>query len=301
MNNKTALGKFYTIKSPFQGEAWDLYSKQYLNENEIILEPFAGSNNIPKMLNQYLWQSYDILPEDDLIVKRDTLKDFPLGFKTCITNPPYLDIRVAKNKGIEYHSSYSDLYLESLDKVLNNCENVITIIPNSFMTQTKFKERLLFWDKIDDKIFADTDFAVGVAYFIGNKVKETQYFLNGQKVNNNSNYSDNYSKFHHDNSNFSVCLVDNPNCNSIKIMEYDKKYHKSTNRCYVCFKDDRLNNDEIDEFNCFFEKWRSDTHDYWLSPFKSQFKNKNTFRKRLGFNQLSGLIGEFRRMKNENT
>jgi len=302
--NKIELGKFYTIKSPFKGEAWDFFSNNFLNKEEIILEPFAGANNIPNMLCDYKWQSYDILPENQNIIQRDTLKDFPSSFKNCITNPPYLDIRTARKKKIKYESDYSDLYLDALSKMLDNCENIVAIIPSTFINKKIFKERLLFWDKIDDKIFSDTDCAVGVAYFIKENVPNTRLFLNGKEIDKNSDCYDNKTIFNTRNANLSACLIDKPAGNSIKIStlkDFDwNKYCVHSSRYYVAFKDLRINENDIEEFNIFLNKWREDTQDYWLSPFKSQFKNNSKFRKRLSFNQLSGLIENYVKERDKN-
>jgi hypothetical protein len=299
-SEKIELGKFYTTVNPFTGTAWNKFKKE-IDEKDSILEPFAGSNNIPKMLPEYSWVSYDILPEDSNIIKQDTLKNFPKGFKVCITNPPYLDVRTARDKNIKYDSEFSDLYLDSLDKMLKNCEFVAAIIPATFYNKKAFKDRLWMWDKIDKEVFSDTGMSIGVAYFSNKKIDETELYLNGNRVSNDSNFSDNKTTFNTKNANLSACLIDNTQYKNISISNLDnfnfKKYLKPLSRYYVAFKDERISEEDIKDLNEFISNWRTQTNDFWLTPFKSTLPD-GSYRKRLGFKQLSGLITEYLKNKN---
>lgn len=293
-NQKVKLGKFYTAINPFIGQAWNKF-KAVIEDDEIILEPFAGSNNIPKMLKSFKWESYDILPESNFIIKQDTLNSFPKGFRVCITNPPYLDVRTARKKKIHYNSSYSDLYLESIEKMLINCEYVAAIVPSTFYNKKVFKDRLWMWDKIDRQIFTDTGMSVGVAYF-GPDIYNTELYLNGSSVPGNSDFKDNKTEFNTSQANLSACLIDSTSQKNIEVRDLSnfnfKKYLKPLSRYYVAFKDERISVKDIDDLNNFISDWRNNTNDFWLSPFKSTLPN-GTYRKRLGFKQLSGLISAF--------
>lgn len=299
-SEKIELGKFYTTVNPFTGTAWNKFKKE-IDKKDIILEPFAGSNNIPKMLSEYSWASYDILPEDSNIIKQDTLKNFPKGFKVCITNPPYLDIRTARDKNIKYDSEFSDLYLDSLDKMLKNCEFIAAIIPATFYNKKAFKDRLWMWDKIDKEVFSDTGMSIGVAYFSNKKIDKTELYLNGNRVSNNSNFTDNKTTFNTKDANLSACLIDNTQYKNISVSNLDnfnfKKYLKPLSRYYVAFKDERIGEEDIKDLNEFISNWRTQTNDFWLTPFKSTLPN-GSYRKRLGFKQLSGLITEYLKHKN---
>jgi len=299
-SEKIELGKFYTTVNPFTGTAWNKFKKE-IDKKDTILEPFAGSNNIPKMLSEYSWVSYDIMPEDSNIIKQDTLKNFPKGFKVCITNPPYLDIRTARDKNIKYDSEFSDLYLDSLDKMLKNCEIVAAIIPATFYNKKAFKDRLWMWDKIDKEVFSDTGMSIGVAYFSNKKIDKTELYLNGNRVSNNSNFSDNKTTFNTKDANLSACLIDNTQYKNISVSNLDnfnfKKYLKPLSRYYVAFKDERISEEDIEDLNEFISNWRTQTNDFWLTPFKSTLPN-GSYRKRLGFKQLSGLITEYLKNKN---
>lgn len=89
-NNKRAKGVYYTNANPFYLTPFKKWLKTA--PKSTILEPFAGANNIPQMFDTlydgYQWQSYDIQPAHENVEQRDTIKDFPMGFDICITNPP---------------------------------------------------------------------------------------------------------------------------------------------------------------------------------------------------------------------
>ena len=82
--------------------------------DSILLEPFAGSNSIiklirdayPELNNQ--WHCFDIDPEsneknltDIPITIQDVLSDFPKSYHIAITNPPYLAKTLLQ--GVVYH------------------------------------------------------------------------------------------------------------------------------------------------------------------------------------------------------
>jgi len=293
MSTKITLGKFYTVVSPFTGKAWDEFSK-IIEKDDIILEPFAGSNNIPKMLNAYKWKSYDIMPDEKSIEQRDTLKDFPSGYRIAITNPPYLDVRTARQKKLPYDSEYSDLYLESIKVMLDNCDYFAAIIPATFINKKIFKERLWMWDKIDKKIFSDTGASVGVAYFSKEKVKKTKLFLNGKEVPEDLKIKKGKNtKFNCENANLTACLIDSTSKKTIELRTTEgfdfEKYLDPLSRYYVALRDERITCDDINEINNMITSWREKTNDYYLSPFKSNLPD-GTYRKRMSFSQLSGII-----------
>ena len=102
-NNKIMNGQFFTITNPFNHDLFFRWYELIKNvESETFIEPFAGSNNIIKMIEELnlpqpkSWKAYDIDPPSYNVVpefnvfKQDTIKDFPKGHKVGITNPPYL-------------------------------------------------------------------------------------------------------------------------------------------------------------------------------------------------------------------
>ena len=51
MENKRLFGQYFTITNPFETVGFYKWFNSIPNyENEMILEPFAGGNNIPRMI-----------------------------------------------------------------------------------------------------------------------------------------------------------------------------------------------------------------------------------------------------------
>lgn len=131
MNNKKINGQFFTITNPFDNQLFYQWIKIIPNfEQQILTEPFAGSNNIVKMINDLginnQWQCFDIEPNKInnfskfKVQQKDVINEFPKNSIICITNPPYL----AKNSAIRdklpfpTNFNYDDLYKISLDIML---------------------------------------------------------------------------------------------------------------------------------------------------------------------------------------
>ena len=185
MNSKIELGQFYTRSSPFQFAKFQQWFRSLPEFPDLkIIEPFAGSNSIVKMILEEFseisvdnWTSLDIDPEAQelnlvpalTLKKVDTLKNFPDGFDIAITNPPYLAKNSATRKGSSINFGvYQDLFEMSLERMLFKCKYVVAIIPESFITRGLFRERLDFVISLNTEMFDDTEFPVCLAVFSGN-------------------------------------------------------------------------------------------------------------------------------------
>ena len=167
---KRELGQYFTTYNPFQNSGFLNWAYECDLSKTTILEPFAGSNNLINMLqNMGLcadFKSFDIEPKNKFVKRRDTLKNFPKGFKVCITNPPYLAQNSAKRRNLEFPNIiYDDLYKYSLEKCLENCDYVGAIIPASFFNANIFRERLSHYILLNSKMFNDTEHPVCLALF----------------------------------------------------------------------------------------------------------------------------------------
>ena len=167
---KRLLGQYYTVNNPFINDAFYSWAEECKLKNKIILEPFAGSNNIINMLKDInlcnRFKSFDIEPKNKLIIQKDTLLDFPKNFSVCITNPPYLGKSSAKRRGLEFpNTKYDDLYKFALEKCLQNCQYVAAIIPASFLNANIFRDRLSHYILLNSKMFNDTEHPVCLALF----------------------------------------------------------------------------------------------------------------------------------------
>lgn len=177
--NKRLFGQYFTITNPFDTVAFYKWLEE-MPENiktSTILEPFAGANNIPAMLNSSEiltndWSCFDIAPSEInhckqfSIKKQDTLLNFPRGYDLCITNPPYLSKNSATRRKLDYPETiYDDLYKLCLEKMLQNVSYVAAIIPETFITSGLFHDRLKYVVSLTCKMFEDTECPVCLAMF----------------------------------------------------------------------------------------------------------------------------------------
>ena len=195
-DRKRLLGQFFTIANPFRSDAFQKWWKQankQLGPSDCIIEPFAGANNIVKLAAEIGvkrgWACYDITPPAENQVptipvsQRDTLREFPKGFKIAITNPPYLAKNSATRRGLQFpETSFEDLYQVALDQMLANCGWVAAIIPASFLTQRLMVERLSTVVALNCRMFDDTECPVCLALFTPEKKSDFLVYRGEEKL-----------------------------------------------------------------------------------------------------------------------
>lgn len=189
-NNKKKYGQFFTTTNPFNNELFFKWFDLIKNKNDVeFIEPFSGSNNIVKMINDLgiknKWHCFDIDNSNVNnfnkyeIKKCDTLKNFPKVANVAITNPPFLSKDSSTKSKIDFHDcNYDNLYKLSLDVMLSNCEFVAAIIPESFIVKKLFHNRLYAFISLKIKMFEDTEYPVCLALFIPENLK---YDINLEK------------------------------------------------------------------------------------------------------------------------
>ena len=287
MNSKQLNGQYYTTSNPFVGDVFNAWYA--LLPNGAILEPFAGSCNLFNYVDRE-WVGYDIEPNGDGIIQRDTLLNFPTGYDVCITNPPYLAKTVVARRKLPITLIREDLYLDCLEQCLTYCQYVAVIIPSSFLTIKGFKSRLFGIDKIDRKIFDDTDCPVLVAYFTPDRNTKILKGVNGVALDIDHLEPSNVRKavkFNQAINNYTLIGIDSTKGDNIQVVPYDNTEVKSTNRAIVPF----YSNTELDlnHINVVIQQWRDTTKDFYLQSFKSCM-NTGKYRKRLSFTQLHYLL-----------
>jgi hypothetical protein len=176
---KRLLGQFFTVTNPFKNHPFRKWWKEVerdLGPSDLILEPFAGANNIVKLMAEIGvrrgWACFDIEPpsysqvENIKVVQQDTILHFPSGFKVAITNPPYLAKNSATRRGLPFpETDLSDLYQVALRTMLAECPYVAAIIPASFLTQECFLDRVCAVIELNCRMFSDTECPVCLALF----------------------------------------------------------------------------------------------------------------------------------------
>lgn len=324
MNDKRQLGQFYTVSNPFHHPlfySWlDIIPKN--DYQTIWLEPFAGSNNIPELLDAlYIksatpqsWNSYDIQePEENTsnipVTIQDTLASFPEGYKVLITNPPYLAKNSAKRRGLSYpDTTYDDLYKLCLKKCLDNANYVAAIIPQSFITSKDqdLKKRLFGILNLNIQMFEDTECPVCLALFQKQEsndflISDTStlhstpfhQFLN-YKLESNLNID---LTFNDPQGRLGLKAVDNTSEASIKFClgsDFLPTSIKQSSRSYTRISSEVFSSIEsidafVEDLNSYLDDWRSNTNDVFLTSFKG-LRRDGKYRRRLDWNTASLII-----------
>lgn len=323
IKNKRLLGQFFTITNPFSSNIFFKWMNLIPDcANQVILEPFAGSNNIVSMIQSLKfnnkWECFDIEPpeinkvEDFPITKRDTIKDFPNGFTVGITNPPYLAKNSATRRKLYYpETEYDDLYKLCLDIMLKNLDYVAAIIPESFITSNLFHNRIYAIVSLTCKMFDDTDCPVCLALFIPESQKETLNLKNNFRIYSQDRYLGTYKKlqtfafkkidtninwdFNNKAGNIGVICIDSPKEASIKFVignTIDPKDIKSTSRSKTRISGLPDSIDIkifIDKCNEQLEEYRRNTYDVFLTSFKG-LRQDNKYRRRLDFTTIKDIM-----------
>jgi len=303
---KRINGQYFTEYNPFKNDAFIEWATKCDIKNNVVLEPFAGSNNLIIMLQKMgfieKFVSYDIEPKNHNVKFRDTIYDFPQGFEICVTNPPYLARNSATRRSLPFPDTFhDDLYKFSLGKCLESCKYVCAIIPASFLNAGLFRNRLSHYVLLNSKMFNDTEHPVCLSLFDSSskdiKIYENEKYLGlmsefEKKVPNVHN--DLPIKFNEKNGNLGLLAIDNTTEPSIKFCEGRK-----INPEKVCVSSRSLTRILIDcdvektikKLNDYLNSFREETHDLFLTPFKGLRKD-NKYRRRLDFALARKFINE---------
>ena len=321
MENKRNLGQYFTMTNPFVLEPFVKWFNSIPNiENEILLEPYAGANNIVKMLGtDNKWVCYDYEPPKENVcsqfpvIQRDTIENFPTGFKAAITNPPYLAKNSATRRGLKYQGGeYDDTYKKTLEIMLANCEYVAAIIPESFITAGLFHERLCTVISLTCKMFDDTDCPVCLALFNKEASNDFEIYKMEKRLGTYNELSvylpnqDGISKvkvtFNDPNGEIGIKCVDSTSGPSIEFVEggtIDKSKIKVSSRALTrvslsCPVENR--GKLLSKCNDILNEYRNKTSDVFLTSFKGLRKD-GMYRRRLDFLTAKNVILEA--LKNE--
>ena len=329
-NNKKKNGQFFTMSNPFNNDLFYKWFKLIPNrQSKTIIEPFAGSNNIVKMINDIgiknEWVCYDIEPPINnnfnsfLVNKLDCLNYFPKGFDVAITNPPYLAKNSATRDGIDFpDSEFDDLYKHCLKIMLDNVAYVSAIIPESFITQNLFHSRLFGVISLTCKMFDDTECPVCLALFIPEQKKKDLMDKESLSVDDFYIYKDSASwgkfseakknkitfesdgwKFNVPTGSIGLFAIDNTTTKSIRFVkgsEINSERIKVSSRGITRIENPNLSDEiEIDELieeaNRVLDSYRLNTNDIFLTSFRGLTKD-GLYRRRLDFSQAKNVLSQ---------
>lgn len=311
-------GAFFTEANPF---IYPLFQEwMCLTPTKTFVEPFAGSNNIPLLISQagysVKWKCFDICPalENNMpqhkIVKRNCINKFPKGYKVAVTNPPYLEKSSASRQNLSFpQSKYNNLYKICLNEMLNNCSYVAAIIPASFVSLGLFHDRIYGIIYFDAAVSSQTSYPVCLALFVpqnenrdfpiytGNTFIGTYHTLKKYDIGENSNIFKNLWKFNVPYGEIGVCCIDSSKTASICFCKGDTLAAdniKISSRNYTRISG-LPTHIAIDTFinNCnqILYKYRNDTKDIFLTPFRGLRKD-GMLRRRIDFNTIRCIMDE---------
>lgn len=189
---KSALGQFYTTNYNHILQNFEI------QRGIPIIEPFAGNGDLIQYINEQediktdaVVEAYDIDPQKDFIVRRDTLLDPPsFAGKFVLTNPPYLARN--KNSTKEIYDKYgcNDLYKCFIEILIRDvCEGGILIVPLNFICSMRagdidLRRRFLRLYSIshmnifEEPVFRDTAYNVCSFQFRRRRSEDSSVSLN---------------------------------------------------------------------------------------------------------------------------
>jgi len=328
MNKKQQLGQYYTRRNPFTYPRFRKWLGSIPGYPRITaIEPFAGSNNIIKMMTETFpelatsqWTAFDIAPEaqesnqvpEVRVQLRDSLLNFPQGYDLCVTNPPYLAKNSAtrKNTSIEF-GGFQDLFEISLDVMLTSCAWVAAIIPESFISRAIFQNRLEFVISLADEMFDDTEFPVCLAVFSPTESEQDfEIWRNSKLIGKYAQLSQerdsllasvrrNTFRFNDSNGAIGLYAVDMTNGPTIRFVEGDsiasetiKHSSRAITRISARFPLGAVSwtlSDWIIEANRVLGEYRNRTNDVFMTSFKG-LRDDGHYRRRLDWDTASRIL-----------
>lgn len=318
---KKQLGQFYTHKNIFQHKVfikwWNNIPKE---QKQYILEPFAGKNGIINMLKELhlvkKYSSFDIVPGHEEVKYQDTIQNFPSGFNTVITNPPFLAKNSATRRKLEINlEQHNDLYELCLQKCLDNSAYVAAIVPESFIVSEFPKDRVYAIISLAQRhIFKDTEHPVCLVLFTPTKNEDYLIYKNenllgkykkiNSKISNffNDKEHDYSIKYHNPEGNIGLIAIDATDSTKqirftygTNILSEDVNPESRLRTRFSIYKKngkpltENQNKKLIEKLNKELFKYRKISNDVTLTAFKGM-RNDGSYRRRLDFTTAKKII-----------
>ena len=320
IKKKRMLGQFFT-----ESESWlQPQVEEFIiaTGDKIAYDPFAGSGCLLSLVRKRIDSITAIKGLDiDTIFGwdvNDSLVNIPHeDGAIIITNPPYLSNYSASRKkigdGLQKYfaaTSYNDVYLLALDKMLEAQRNVVAIVPETFINSPYRQKRKLHSVTILEKNpFLDTDTPVVIVCFDSvekefdeiKMYKDATYISTLQEVEDARLTPDNSvtMRFNDLNGWLGVRCVDTRNPDDMIRFAYkddidynwDKGIKVSSRLLTLISIDVPLDSrtEFITECNRILAHIRKVSHDIILSPFKGNMKN-GVRRRRLDFTTCRAIV-----------
>lgn len=278
-------------------------------KNKKILDPFAGDGNIFDALCKIGISDFRGMDIDDTLEWEinDGLVYIPDTDRMIVTNPPYLAKNSANRNKLDAYkyfdgNGYSDIYQIALNRMLESHDDVVAIVPETFINNPMHERRLRSITVVEDELFDDTDCPVCVVCYGGSDVNSTDVYKGSRycftlaelkryaKVPRNTIHA----KFSVRDGNLGLRAIDGTGKERIKFctpgkLNYPVDKISSSSRAITLIKVD--NPMIVTECNRILNKYRKDTCDLLLSPFKGNTKS-GLRRRRLDFKTARAIIEE---------
>lgn len=317
---KRTLGQFFT-----KGDCWlRPQVKQFISESSahIAYDPFAGDGCL---LRKALEDIATIKQIRGLDIDKtlgwewnDSLENIPhINDAIIITNPPYISNYSARRKRINESlekyfrkTDYDDVYMIALDRMIEAQDNVVAIIPETFINSSyKQKSKLRSISILEENPFNDTDTPVVVVCFDGREkdfkdiviYKDSNYVctlkdLEESRIKPIGNID---VRFNDKNGWLAVRCVDSTNPNDMlrfgfkEDIDYDWEGGIKVSSRLLTLIDIDVPKEKrkcfIAQCNKILNDIRLKSHDLILSPFKGNMKN-GVRRRRLDFYTCRAII-----------
>lgn len=302
------FGIYYTsLFNAFNHKAFLSWVEDNDLNKEVVLEPFAGSNSIIEMLQEIElaenFVSYDIHPSHDQVARRDTIKDYPTGFRFCVTNPPWLYKPSAIRRGLAFpKTKHDDMYKLALELALDHNDYVAMLIPASFIRAEIFQNRLSHIIFINKKLFEHTDSPVCLALFSKDSTDDFSVYNGEEYLGEYSRLralipkrSDISVRFNDPDGQLGLVAIDNTKkpsiyfCMGHTLQSYDIKY-SSRSITRISIADTVIKQSFINLLNDKVEEIREETNDIFFTTFKG-LREDGKYRRRMDFDFAKRLIG----------
>ena len=303
-NIKRLNGQYFTRANPFLHPEFRQWARSAHLPSAEVLEPFAGANGLIGFLKDMAlcqkFRSYDIEPVNTEVIERDTLAAFPEGYDVCITNPPWLAKNSATVRGLPFpRCQYDDLYKFALEKCLENCKWVATLVPESFIRANLFQDRLQSFVSLTGDLFADTGHPVGLALFGPEPTKAVSVWSGHTSIGLLSSVQNLRPdplpdgpevKFNDPDGNVGLIALDNTREASIRFCDISELENYSVKISSRHITKVSVNCPlKIKNWNAFIDQIREQTHDVLMTSYKG-IRKDGKYRRRCDWMLARGIV-----------
>jgi len=283
-----------------------------------VIDPYAGDCSLWTALKKigvddFIGLDIDVNMVNGVVAYNDSLVSIPATGRLVVTNPPYMSKCTATRYGSRFYqyfenTSLTDIYLLAIEKCLDSHENVVAIIPETFLLNGAFQDRLAIIAIIEKKIFQNTDCPVLVACWHGDDSKGSQakvyknqqylFTLGELKGMDKRPHKKNTITFNIQQGNIGLRGIDSTHSDRIifckpEELNYDRKMKVSSRLVSIIDVPGVVGKEDafLAACNEILEKYREDTCDLLMAPFKGNNK-KGQRRRRIDYRTARAIMEE---------